>query len=153
MTITETAVDISPIVNLAIELIVGGVLTPLAIWALKRFLDKLHIDTQGILGQRILTAAANGASLAISKAEDAADKHATVTTKDQLVANALDYANRAVPDAIAKTGITQDHLASIVTAKLQQVTAASPAVVTIAAPVITTDAPVPAATDFMTKPV
>lgn len=117
-------VDLKPLVELTFEFIIAPVALGLAGWIGTRVLQLLHINTQSAIAKQVLTAAENGASLALSKGESMIDDHAIVQTKSQLVDTALEYVKAAVPDAIKKQGLDtpagQAHLTSIVEAKLQQ---------------------------------
>lgn len=132
-------ITFKPILDMLFQDVLAPVVTGAVGWLVLKALQWLHVSTTSIVAQRIVTAAENGAALALSKASTLADQ-AQVSTKSQLVATALSYVNTAVPDAIKAQGLDtaagQAHLANMVEAKLQQATSA-PIAVTSEAPVIT----------------
>lgn len=129
-----TAMTQTPIVNLKglIDLAFIYLVAPLVLGivvGLATSLAKLlNINIQGAVAQRILTAAENGASALVSKAQTEAEQTGTFTTKNDLIAGVLNYTNTAVPDAVKAAGLAtpagQAILANLAEGKIQQAVAA-----------------------------
>lgn len=110
-------IDLKPLLDVLIQfgaLILTGVLA----WAVKRAADYFHVAKDSELRTVVSGAIDNGIAFAVAKAKDAEARGATIHTKDQMIANAANYVLPKVPDALAKLGVTPDHLAEIITAKL-----------------------------------
>lgn len=133
-----TAIDLKPFVDVITQDVLLPVVLALAAWLGSRLLNLVGINKDSALGQRLLTAASNGAAFAIAKANTALDQHTTVDVKSQMVADAVAYVQRATPDAIKHLGLDtaagQAHLETVVTAQLSKLSlpaaAAAPTQVT-----------------------
>lgn len=119
-TAVSTIVDFKPTIDLIINTVAGVVVTAVVPWVAAKVLQKLHVDKQSALGQRLIAAAENGASLAIAKVENLADAHASIDVKNAMAAAGAVYVQQAVPDTLKALGITPEHLQNIVLAKIQQ---------------------------------
>lgn len=113
-------VSLKPIIDLGFTFLDGLIVTVLVPAAGYYVLRLLHIQSSSVLGQRILTAASNGAALALSKGQALADAHSTVDIKSAQIAVGVQYVQTALPGALKAAGITPGHLANIVESQLQK---------------------------------
>lgn len=120
-----STLDLSSTVNLVINLVATGIVLPLIAWGIAKVLAKLKIDKDSQLGQMVMSAAENGATLAAAKLASAASSNAHISTTNDAIAEGVRYVQNALPDALKKLGVTDEHLADIVTAKLAQVAPAA----------------------------
>lgn len=133
-----TAIDLKPIVDVLMQDVAAPLVVALATWVGVRLLQMIGINKDSVLGQRLLTAASNGAAAAIAKANTALDQHTTVDVKNQMVADTIAYVQRATPAAIKHLGLDtaagQAHLETVALAQLSKLSlpaaAAAPTQVT-----------------------
>lgn len=129
----STVVDFTPTVNLLFNAVASIVVSVVVPWVGLYLANKLHIDAKSATAQRILTAAENGASLAISKANIAVDQHASIDVKNQMIATGASYVQATLEPELAKMGVTPEHLDNMIEAKIQQQLAPPPAPAVVAA--------------------
>ena len=121
-------VDYSSIIALLFSLVETAALTAISIlvpFAINWLLKKTHLDK--LVSEDVIRGYLDGAlvkAVHFGKAE-AEKLVGTINTKveveDRIVAFALEYAIKAVPDAISHFGITEDGLRSMITARLSQI--------------------------------
>lgn len=109
--------DLSPILNTGIQ-ILAAVLLAAGSWAIGRLVQKLKLDGDASVRAYLETALQVGISAAAARAKAAGASLAHPTVRSQAVADVVNYVTPKVPDALARFGITPDHLASMVTARL-----------------------------------
>ena len=114
-------VDLRPLVDLAFNLAAPTIVTVLVPWLVVRALQWLHISKQAALSNLVLTAAENGAHLALAKGQAAAENLAANVALTPPEAIAANYVRTVAPQAVAKLGLTPSHLAVIVQAQLAKV--------------------------------
>lgn len=120
LAVISTIVDLKPTIDFTANLIGTAVVTIVVPWVAAKFLQKLHVDKQSALGQRIITAAENAASMVIAKTTDLADAHSKIDVKNAMAAAGAVYVQTAVPEALAALGTSPEHLKDLVLAKIQQ---------------------------------
>lgn len=106
-------IDLSPLVNQVVIPLLTPVLIGVATWALTRVAAYAHFQIQDGQRQLIATVVDNG----VAYAEQLLAGKETVTASDK-VATALNYVLPKVPGALKSMGVTPEHLAQMVTAKL-----------------------------------
>lgn len=123
--------DLKGLIDLSFTYLVSPLVLGVVVGLATSLARLLNINIQSAVAQRVLTAAENGASALVSKAQTAADADGTITTKNALIAGVLNYTNTAVPDAVKTAGLAtpsgQAVLANLAEAKVQQALAAVPA--------------------------
>lgn len=127
-------VDFKHAIDWGFTLVDGTIVTVLVPWLAGRALEYFHISKQSVLGQRILTAAENGASAALLKGQALADVHAGVEITDAHVAATMQYVNDTVPDALTALHVDDHHLEAIVTAQLAKAATPPPPPVIVVSP-------------------
>lgn len=115
---TNLVVDLSPVLQLTIELL-GAVVLALAGWAVTKFGKKLGLENDAKIRQYLDEAIKNGVAFAEQKLKEQAGKIDEVDVKNAKVAEAANYVIKAVPDAIKHFGVTPEKLADLVTARLK----------------------------------
>ncbi len=122
--------SVKDLIDLAFLYIVAPVVLGIVVGLATSLAKLLNINIQGAVAQRVLTATENGAMALVSKAQTAADDHGTITTKNDMIAGVLNYANAAVPDAVKAAGLAtpagQAILANLAEAQVQKAVAAIP---------------------------
>lgn len=117
-----TTIDLSPLVNGVILPLLAPVLLAVVTWAATKVAALAHIQIQD--SQRdVLTAAVNN-GLAFAEQKLAGYEHVSA---DDKVAAAVNYILPKVPDALKGLGVTPEHLAQLVTARLPAPAAPAPA--------------------------
>ncbi len=106
-------IDLAPLVNQVVIPIITPVLLGVATWALTRVAKYAHFQVQDSQRKLVLDVVDN----AVAYAEKMLAGKASVTVNDK-VATAVNYILPKVPDALKAVGITPEHLAQIVTARL-----------------------------------
>ena len=112
-----TTVDLSPIVTPIID-IAGTVLTVLASWAAYKIAQMAHISTQSALAKTVLSGVDNAISYGQAMATADVAKGLSINVQNATAAHALNYMVSHFPDAQKLLGMTDQHLADIITAKL-----------------------------------
>lgn len=144
----STVVNLQHLVDL-IFTIVGSLMTLVIIpWVAAKLLDKLHIDKQSVLAQRLLSAAQNAAALGLSQLQNVADAHASVDVKNQIAANGLHYVlDGGLKPIMDKLGVNEDHVQNMILAQVQKLLpaqiAAAPAAVLVPGVAATLASPPP----------
>jgi hypothetical protein len=122
-------VDLKGLIDLSFEYLVSPLALGIVVGLATSLAKLLNINIQGAVAQRVLTATENGALALVSKAQTAADD-GTITTKNEMIAGVLNYANAAVPDAVKAAGLAtpagQVVLANLAEAQVQKAVAAIP---------------------------
>ncbi len=118
LAVATSTVDLSPILNPLIE-IAGLVLSGFAMWALQRVATHFGISTKSALFQAVLGATDRGIAYAQNVVEARADT-ATVDVKNAVAAEAANYVTSKMPEALNKLGMTEQHVADLVLARLPQ---------------------------------
>lgn len=108
-----TAIDLAPLVNGVVIPLITPVLLAVATWALTKVAGYAHFQIQD--GQRRVVS--DAIDHGIAYAQKALASHETVNA-DATVAAAVNYILPKVPGALASLGVTGDHLAQLVTARL-----------------------------------
>lgn len=106
-------IDLSPVVNQVIVPVLASVLIAVVIWAVQRAGAFFHFTISDGQRQLVSTAVDN----AIAYAQTTLAPKEKITTTD-IVAEAVNYLLPKIPDTLKALGITPDHLADLVTAKL-----------------------------------
>jgi hypothetical protein len=106
-------IDLSPIVNGVVIPLLTPLLLVFATWALNKVAAYAHFQIQDGQRQVVGDAIANG----LAYAEQKLAPYENVTA-DQKVAAAVNYVLPKVPGALKTLGVTPEHLAQLVTAKL-----------------------------------
>jgi lysozyme len=123
-------VDLKGLIDLAFVYLASPVALGIVVGLATSLAKMLNINIQGQVAQRVLTATENGAMALVSKAQTAADQSGTITTKNEMIAGVLNYANAAVPDAVKALGLAtpagQAVLANLAEAQVQKAVAAIP---------------------------
>lgn len=110
-------IDLKPLLAVLIQF--GAVILTVALsWAVKRAADYFHVAKDSELRKVVSGAIDNGIAFAVAKAKEAEARGAVIHTKDEMVANAANYVLPKVPAALNSLGVTPEHLAEIITAKL-----------------------------------
>lgn len=108
-----TTIDLAPLVNGIVIPLLTPVLLAVIMWVATKVAALAHIQIQD--SQRdVLTAAVNNG---IAYAERVLAPRLGITADDK-VATAVNYILPKIPDALKGLGITPDHLAQLVTARL-----------------------------------
>lgn len=113
MSQAAAVIDLAPTINQVVLPLVATVLTAFASWALARVAKLAHFQLQD--GQRALVGQAIDSGVAMIQKRLAAGE--TIHTDGQ-VASVVNYVLPKVPDALKGLGVTPDHLASVIQAKL-----------------------------------
>lgn len=111
--VAAATIDLSPLINGVILPLLTPVLLAVATWAATKVAAYAHFQIQD--GQRALLSSA--IDNAIAYAEQLLAGKESVTANDK-VATAVNYLLPKVPDALKSLGVTPEHLAQIITAKL-----------------------------------
>lgn len=123
-------VNLTGLVDAAFLYLVTPIVLGIVVGLATSLAKLLNVNIQSALSQRLLAAAENGAAAMVSKAQTAADEHATVTTKSEVIAGTLNYINNAVPTAVKGLGLAtpagQAHLANLAEAQVQKITGTKP---------------------------
>jgi hypothetical protein len=98
---------------------------------------KLHIEASGALNQRIITAASNGAALALSRGHALADANSSIDVKSAQIAAGVQYVQTALPNVLKAANISAPHLSDIVEAQLAKIQVSAPPA-TVVVPVVPT---------------
>jgi len=115
--VSTGAIDLSPILTPLIQTI-GLILMGLSAWAVKKFADLLHIAKDSALRQTMLDAVDRGISFAQNKATTMAAAGVTIQTGNAVAAEATNYVVSKFPDTLNALGMTPQHVADVVLAKL-----------------------------------
>jgi hypothetical protein len=109
-----TPIDLTPLVDQVLVPIVSTVLVGVATWALTKVAAYAHFQISD--GQRKVVADAitNG----IAYAEKQLAGNGVIVSADAKVAAAVNYVLPKVPGALKALGVTPEHLAQIIAAKL-----------------------------------
>jgi len=107
-------IDLAPLIDGVVAPILSAVLMALASWALVKIAGLLHIQISDSQRNVVLNAIPHALTFAEQKL---LAKGATFTASEQ-VAEALNYLAPKVSGALAWLGITPEHLAEMVTARL-----------------------------------
>lgn len=108
-----TTIDLTPLVNGVLIPLFTPVLLSVLIWAATKIAGLAHMQIQSAQRDVLSAAIVNG----IAYAEKTLAPHLGVTADDK-VAAAVNYILPKVPDALKGLGVTPDHLADLVTARL-----------------------------------
>lgn len=132
---STTVVNLQHLVDL-IFTIVGSLMTLVIIpWVAAKVLDKLHIDKQSALGQRLIQAAQNAAALGLSQLQNVADAHTSVDVKNQIAASGLNYVlNGGFKPIMDKLGLNDAHVQNMILAQVQKLLPAQVAALPAPAP-------------------
>lgn len=105
--------DLAPLVNTVIIPLLAPTLMACAAWAAAKLASYAHVQLQD--SQRALLNAA--ITNALNYAEHQLAGHETVTVSEK-VATAVAYLQPKIPGALKSLGVTPDHLADLVIARL-----------------------------------
>lgn len=105
---------LSPLVN---ELVLG-VLTALASFVVARACAFLKAKRDGELGTILDKTLAMGIAFAMTRLKALADERGEIAVRSELVAEASNYAIQHVPQTLKALGLTGDHLARMIEARL-----------------------------------
>jgi hypothetical protein len=111
-------IDLSVLQPMVSELLLAT-LTGLASYAVAKLCQWLKAKRDGELGQILDKALAMGISFATSRLAAVEKDHLTFEIKNELVADAANYALVHVPDAVKALGLDGDHLQRMIEARLQ----------------------------------
>lgn len=117
-----TAVNLAPILDPAIQ-VAGLVLTVIAAWLAPLLAKRIGVSTQSALMQNLLGAVDRGISYGQQQATSLAAQDANVNVTDATQAAALSYVVQKMPGTISKLGISPQHVADLIVAKLPTGTA------------------------------
>ncbi|WP_420411588.1 inadl protein [Roseibium sp.] len=117
----QTTVDFSPV----IEQVIGGVFSVVgvaAVWLLNKALDafkeRTGIELDDQYARRLDGALWNAINYGQVKAQETLAKHGKIDIRNELLANAINYAMESVPDALKHFDISQDRLLDMLEARL-----------------------------------
>lgn len=121
VTPAATPIDLSPIIDPLIQL--GSViLTGVVAWASLKVARFAHISTQSAALQQVLGAVdrgiAYGAQIAQQKADASASALAAADIQSETQRQAVNYVVTKMPDTLKSLGMTPQHVADLVLAKL-----------------------------------
>jgi len=116
LVVSAATIDLSPILTPLIQ-IAGLILMGLAGWGVKKILDLLHIGKESTLRATLLDAVDRGITFAQNQATLAANG-AQVPVTNSTVATAANYVISKFPGTISALGLTNQHVADMVIAKL-----------------------------------
>lgn len=115
-------IDLRPIIDGVVFPVITAVVVPLvagyAALTLRRIAAYFHLQVTAQAGAVVEAAIANGATLAIARAQQRADSLGVVTTKNAVVAEAVNYALPKIAAEMKTAGITPDSIAERVEARL-----------------------------------
>lgn len=114
--VTQSVIDLAPILNQIVVPILVPIVTALAGLALAKIAQLAHFNLQD--GQRALVLAA--VDNAIAFAEQKLAGQAVTITADQKIAAAVNYLLPKIPQALSALKITPAHLGEIVAARIPQ---------------------------------
>jgi hypothetical protein len=112
MTPTQAAIDLSPIINNVLVPLVATGLSGVAAWVLGRVAAYFHFQLSQGQRQVVSDAIDNGIALAVKRLGP------VTINADQHVAEVVNYVLPKVPDALKHLGVTPDHLAEVIAAKM-----------------------------------
>jgi hypothetical protein len=118
MTQQELIIDLRPLFDQVVFPIVGTVLTGFAAWAVAKISKLAHIQLTQAQARTLEGAMQNGINFALQRAQAAADAHGQVTTKQEIVALAVNYVVPKVPQAMNSLGVSNQGLAERIEARL-----------------------------------
>lgn len=110
-----TTVDLSPLLANVVYPILSALVLALGGWAVQKFAAMVGLKNTQALQSTVESALQNALAYGQSKV---ADVPLTIDVKNQIVANAANYATAHVPDALSKLGITKDQLVQKLQARL-----------------------------------
>ncbi len=117
-TAIASVIDLRPFFNEVVFPLAGAVLTALGGWAVQRIGRLAHIQMNEKQSHMVEVALHNAIEYAVQKAQTAADSHAIVTPKNELVATAVNYILPKIPDALKSLKITPEGLKQRIEARL-----------------------------------
>ncbi len=106
-------IDLAPLINAYVVPILTAVLLSLASWAMSKAATYFHFTVQD--GQRALVNGAIDNAIAYAQQMLAGKENVTA---NQTVSTAVNYLLPKIPDTLKALGVTPEHLAQIITAKL-----------------------------------
>ena len=134
---TTTTVDLGPLVQIVVSFL--GVVMPLIAgyiaWLIKQ---RMNIQQDSADALKIDTAVKRGGGLALDFINKVMPANPTVDVRNAAIAQGLNHVMTALPDTVARMGVTPDTLTRMVTSELTQLETAPVAPATPPAP-----APVP----------
>lgn len=117
-TVNVGGLDLLPLI-LTIIAIAGAVALAMVPLLIKKLMDKLRIDREGVLGKMLEGVIESGINLAINKAKTlATGRVKTIQLDNPLLNSVAGYVSKSAPEALKQFGITEERLQEIITARL-----------------------------------
>jgi len=118
--IESYAIDFRPLVEAVLVPILGALTTALATWLSVKAAALLKLQADDRLRAVIDGALQNGLAFGLSKLDDMTKTvPLTLEVKNQVIADAANYAIAAVPDALKKLGVTREKVTDLAAARLE----------------------------------
>lgn len=114
---TTTTIDLAPVLTPLIQ-IAGIALAGVVTWLAGRAATYFHVSTQNALLQRVVDIADRGIAYGQQVVTEKVAAGAKVDVKNAVLAEATNYVLTKAPDAVASLGMTNQHVADMVLAKL-----------------------------------
>jgi hypothetical protein len=121
------SIDLTPVVNVLLPLALAAVSTAVPI-LVGAALKRLHVANAADIAATVATAADAAAGAAYRYALAHEGGLASVPVHDASIAEGVAYMDQHVPDAVKALGLTQDHVKSLVAARLGSLLAGDPTV-------------------------
>lgn len=110
-------ISLAPLFDILIP-IVGILLTVAASYSITLLSKKFKIDIEAKHREALQGALQNAIGFCLKKAADAGKNFAQIETKNELLANGVNYVLASTPDALNKLGINETRLRELLEARL-----------------------------------
>lgn len=114
---SATTIDLSPILTPLLQL-AGLIFTGLAAWAVNKLATYLHVQSQSALLSTVIGVVDRGIAYGQNVVQAKIASGVRVDVKNEVAAQALNYAITKAPDTLKGLGMDSSHVADLILARL-----------------------------------